>query len=286
MSRDDELGARIIADAARLRRQTDTGRVAARVFMATGRGGTGKSTFTALVSRFLEPPLLLLDIDPDQSLANMLGVSLEKERVTTEAGRVLPVRTLSDLTEELEDEDAFFEMGSGPVSMKIEVLLENFTCYRSDRFDLIAMGPRWAEGDYRVASFLFEFIIPSIGANYRNIAIDSPAGLEHLNRKVVSHVNDLFIVVDPSAKSLKHIERVRQITKAVGMTFDHLYVVGNHEFDGEAENLMRSSGEMYLGAMAHDPGVRECNLRGLSLWDLPMDSPACLTAKEILAKAG
>jgi len=67
-------------------------------------------------------------------------------------------------------------MGFGPVTLKIRMLLENFSCYRSDRFDLIAMGPRWAEGDYRVASFLFEFIIPSIGENYKNILIDSPAG--------------------------------------------------------------------------------------------------------------
>ena len=122
----------------------------------------------------------------------MLGVNLEQEQVTTEVGRVLPVKTLSDLTEELEDEETFFEMGFGPVTLKIRMLLENFSCYRSERFDLIAMGPRWAEGDYRVASFLFEFIIPSIGENYKNILIDSPAGLEHLNRRVVSRVNDLF----------------------------------------------------------------------------------------------
>ncbi len=33
--------------------------------VVTGRGGTGKSTFTALASRYLAPPILLIDLDPD-----------------------------------------------------------------------------------------------------------------------------------------------------------------------------------------------------------------------------
>ena len=47
--------------------------------VVTGRGGTGKSTFTAIASRYLAPPMLLIDIDPDQSLAEMLGIDLEEE---------------------------------------------------------------------------------------------------------------------------------------------------------------------------------------------------------------
>jgi CO dehydrogenase maturation factor len=46
----------------------------------TGRGGTGKSTFTALFSRILGEkkiePLLLVDSDPDESLADMMGINL------------------------------------------------------------------------------------------------------------------------------------------------------------------------------------------------------------------
>ncbi len=57
------------------------------VILATGRGGTGKSTFVALASRYLPPPLLMLDIDPDQSLADMLGVDLETARIKTEIER-------------------------------------------------------------------------------------------------------------------------------------------------------------------------------------------------------
>ena len=54
-----------------------------RTIVVTGRGGTGKSTFTVLMARFLSElgwkPLLLIDSDPDESLSDMLGIDMKKE---------------------------------------------------------------------------------------------------------------------------------------------------------------------------------------------------------------
>ncbi|MBW2062713.1 MAG: hypothetical protein JRI95_14295 [Deltaproteobacteria bacterium] len=285
MTRDDELGARIIAEAAKITRLTSSMENVGKITMAIGRGGTGKSTFVALLARYLKTPLLLLDIDPDQSLANMLGVELEETRVKTEINREVSLKTLSDLAEELENEDAFFEMGAGPPFVKIPLLLKNYSYYRSEKFDLFSLGPRWTEGDYRSASFLFEFIIPTIGQHYKNILIDSPAGLEHLNRRVVPRVDDLFVILDPSLKSIKHVERVKKIAQAVELQYEHLYLVGNHEFYHEAEQLIQSTGEVYMGKLDYDAVVRDYNLKGKSLWELPPDSTACLSIKELLARA-
>jgi CO dehydrogenase maturation factor len=49
-----------------------------RRIVSTGRGGAGKSTFVALMSRYLSSPSLLIDLDPDLSLADMLGLDLQK----------------------------------------------------------------------------------------------------------------------------------------------------------------------------------------------------------------
>jgi CO dehydrogenase nickel-insertion accessory protein CooC1 len=46
--------------------------------VSTGRRGTWKSTFTALVSRYIKPPTLLVDLDSDLSLADMLGFDFSK----------------------------------------------------------------------------------------------------------------------------------------------------------------------------------------------------------------
>lgn len=283
---DEDYGARLIAEAAKIARITTSTEKAGRIILSTGRGGTGKSTFVALVSRYLESPLLLLDIDPDQSLAGMLGVDLEEVKIETEIGRELPVKTLSDLTSDIEEEDAFHELGGGPPTVKIPLLLQWYTQYRSEKFDLISLGPRWTEGDYRSANFLFEFIIPSLGENYANIVVDSPAGLEHLNRRVVPDINDLFLVLDPSAKSVKHVERVKRITGEVGISYQHLYLVGNYEFDDDSEQYLKRTGETYLGRIDYDTSVKEYNLKGKSLLGLPENSPACLSIRKILSKAG
>jgi CO dehydrogenase maturation factor len=286
MYSEQDIGAEIIAAAARINRVAGSLDRAGRIILATGRGGTGKSTFVALLSRYLKPPLLLLDIDPDQSLGTMLGVDLESARVKTEADREVPVKTLSDLTSDIEDEDAFTELAGGPLTVKIPWLLRWYTQYQSERFDLISLGPKWTEGDYRSANFLFEFIIPAVGENYKSIVIDSPAGLEHLNRKVVPRINDLFVIVDPSRKSVTHVQRIKKITGQVGITYERLFLVGNYEFDDEAEQYLKDTGETYLGKMEYDVDLKKFNLTGKSLLDLPEDSPACRSIRQIMSKAG
>lgn len=278
----------IIASAAKIERMTPSAAKGktGNIIVATGRGGTGKSTFVALASRYLKPPLLLLDIDPDQSLADMLGVDLEATRIKTDIGREVKIKTVSDLAGDLVDEEAFYELGGGPPTVKIPLLLEWYVQYSSGKFALISLGPRWTTGDYRAANYLFEFVIPSIGGNYSNIFIDSPAGLEHLNRKVIPDMDDLFVILDPSMKSIKHVERVKRITAEVGINYKHLYLVGNYEFDDEAEQLLKRTGETYLGKMDYDANVKDYNLRGESLLNLPDSSPACLSARKILTKAG
>ncbi len=285
---DDEVnvGAEIIAAAARINRVTGSLEKAGRIVLATGRGGTGKSSFVALLSRYLKSPLLLLDIDPDQSLGAMLGVDLEADQDKTEAGADSPLKTLSDLTSRIEDEDAFTELGGSPATVKIPLLLQWYTQFQSERFDLISLGPKWTAGDYRSANFLFEFIIPAVGERYANIVVDSPAGLEHLNRKVVPRLDDLFVVLDPSRKSLVHVERVKRITREVGISYRRLFLVGNYEFDAEAEETLAATGETYLGKVDFDPALKRRNLRGRSLLELPDDSPACASIRRIIAKAG
>ena len=165
--------------------------------------------------------------------------------------------------------------------------IRTYCKYSSEKFDLFSLGPRWNKGDYTLANWLFEYITPSFGVNYANIIIDSPAGLEHLNRKVIASINDLFVMLDPSQKSIKHVERVKKITENVGIEYEHLYLVGNYEFDDESEQyLLNCTNEIYLGRMDYDANVKEYNLKGKSLLELSENSPACLSVKRILAKAG
>jgi CO dehydrogenase maturation factor len=107
-----------------------------------------------------------------------------------------------------------------------------------------------------------------------------------LNRKVVSDINDIFILLDPSSKSIKHIERVKDITRSVGISYNNIYLVGNYEFDRQTENYLPQKDGEYLGKIDYDGNVKTRNLTGESLLELPKESPACLSVKKILMKAG
>jgi CO dehydrogenase maturation factor len=244
--------------------------------VATGRGGTGKTTFTSLTSRFLPPPIFLIDLDPDQSLPEMLGINLKNEGIKT-------------VSESLSETIAGRKDGTGgtmSVQDRIEFLLNSQSLYEGDNFDLFVLGTKLTEGCYCAPDAIISGAIPKIIDSYDYVMIDSPAGLEHLNREIVSDIDDLFVILDPSSKSLKHIQRIKDITSSIGIEYKHFYLVGNYKFNEIAQKKLESSGEDYLGNIEYDADLAQYNLSGRSLLDLPEDSPACRSVKEILAKAG
>jgi len=44
--------------------------------------------------------------------------------------------------------------------------------------------------------------LESLTKTYKYVLIDSPAGLEHLNRRITSKVDDIFDIIDPSKNRL------------------------------------------------------------------------------------
>jgi CO dehydrogenase nickel-insertion accessory protein CooC1 len=83
---------------------------------------------------------------------------------------------------------------------------------------------------------------------------------------------------------MKHIERMKRIIEGVKITYDYFYLVGNYEFNGEVEERLQNLSQHYLGKIDYDTNVKDYNLKGKSLWDLPEDSPACLSVKNLLKK--
>ncbi len=148
-------------------------------------------------------------------------------------------------------------------------------------FDLLTLGMKLIPGCYCVPDDLLRQNIPRLAKNYKSVVIDSPAGVEHLNRKAASNINELFFV-DPSIKSINHITRVEKITKGVGIYYDHLYVIGNYEFDQTTEDYLRNVSQDYIGEIEYDKELRQYNLNGKSLLELGDDSPACLSVRRML----
>jgi CO dehydrogenase maturation factor len=247
-----------------------------KTIVTTGRGGTGKTTFVALMTKYLieqgETPLLLVDADPDQNLAEMVGVDLE------ESGR----KTIAELLSETFIESGGTTVGIAP-SKRIENRIWEQGLYEGEHFDLFAVGTKWVEGCYCLPDAALKTALGAITKQYRYILIDSPGGLEHLNRKIASDVDIIFDIIGPSRKSFAHVRRAHRVIQEVGIHYRQFLVVGGYGFPGELQNLVvTETGFPYAGTIRPDPAVAAEVLAGNSLLDISTRSPSYLSVASIL----
>ena len=251
-----------------------------KTIVTMGRGGTGKTSFVALMAKhFIEVgdiPMLLVDVDPDQNLGEMVGIDLQ------EVGK----KTISELLVETFLEEGGTTVGVPPTE-RIESKIWAKGLYEGDCFDFIAVGTKWVEGCYCLPDAALKGALGSLTKNYSYVLIDSPAGLEHLNRRITSKVDDIFDIIDPSKKSFDHVKRACRVIKEVKIDFEKFYIIGGFRFPERLENQARKATQLqFLGKIAYDEDVEECVLSGKSLLNLPSDSPAYISVKKIMEKTG
>jgi CO dehydrogenase maturation factor len=249
--------------------------------VVTGRGGTGKSTFTTLMARYLHErgvePLLLVDSDPDESLAEMMGVEMEAE------GK----QSIADVLSEILEEHKMTQMTGMTPTDKIEPFIFQECLYEGRSFfDFIGVGTKWIEGCYCLPDRSLGQIMNMWSKNYVYVIVDSPAGVEHLNRRITKKVKDVFNILDPSKKSFDNAERSHKIMKEVDIEFDNYYLVGGYRFTEALESEANKQPYRYLGRVLSDERIAEYNIAGRSLLELPEESPAYQSVKKVMAKAG
>ncbi len=247
-----------------------------KTIVTMGRGGTGKTSFVALMAKYLINtrafPVLLVDADPDQNLAEMVGVDLEA------AGK----KTIAELLSETFIEKGGTTVGIAP-SRRIENRLWEQGLYEGGNFDLIAVGTKWIEGCYCLPDAALKNALGTITRQYGYILIDSPGGLEHLNRKIASDVDIIFDIMGPSGKSFAHVRRAHRVIREVGIRFNRFLILGGHAFPATlGARAEAETGLSYAGKIDDDPVVAERVLAGESLLDLPVTSPAYRSVASIL----
>lgn len=249
--------------------------------VVTGRGGAGKSTFAALITRCLGEMgyghLLVVDSDPDGSLGEMLGINLEEE------GK----KTISEILYEVLEKRLLAKVIGVTASEKLEPLLFKEALYEGDSFfDFVAVGVKWSEGCYCVPDRALSEVMERWSENYDYIIIDSPAGIEHLNRRITKLVQDIFNILDPSKKSFDNSIRSYRLIKELDISFQSYYILGGYRFPKELEKEAESQPFPYLGRIEFDEEVYRFNLEGKPLLEIPEDSPAYVSVKAILRRAG
>ncbi len=249
--------------------------------VAIGRGGVGKTSFIALMAKYLKSKkrssILLIDADPDENLAELVGVDL------AHAG----IHTISELLFDVRQGNINERLKSFGLREKIEYLINQNALYEGEDFDLLSIGTKWVEGCYCQPNNILKGLIAGLEKNYDYILIDSPAGLEHLNRRITSSVDDIFAIIDSSKKAFGHFERAYKIISEIKIRYVNFYVLGNFRFsDGLLSSISRNPNFNYIGRLELDKNVEEFNLQGKSLLQLPEVSPMFVSIKNIVRAIG
>ena len=131
-------------------------------------------------------------------------------------------------------------------------------------------------------------IIDVLAKNYDVVLIDAPAGLEFFSRKTGQNVTDLVIVSDPSKMGIHTMKRILEITNEVDLRFENIWILGNRFPENSLRDILEKEvatiKEEYvqlLGFISNDEEISRMNIIGENLLNLPNESKAYQTAKEL-----
>ena len=248
-----------------------------RVVAVCGKGGVGKTAFTAMMARALLESksagrLLVIDADPAMGLPNTLGIS-----VTRTMGQVRESIIDAARQRSLKDRE---EIVGHLDYMVLESLVE------TDHFAFLAMGRTDSQGCFCPLNHLLRNAIGTLSRMFDTILIDGEAGLEQIQRQVVSHVDVLVILTDTSFRGRETVAHIKRLAvdeliidcSKVGVVFNKVQRQNSEELLlGFAEDL----GVEVFGVLPQDENILNFDLIGRPLMDLPEDSPALITVRSL-----
>jgi CO dehydrogenase maturation factor len=243
----------------------------------TGKGGVGKTTLGALLIHRLIArgcrPVLAVDADPNTSLDAALGVS-----ATSTIGRI------REETKEIAGKG----MATGVAKQQLLELKIAESLVETDDFDLIAMGRPEGAGCYCFANNVLKQAMTTLASNYRYILIDNEAGLENLSRRIVTKVDLLLIVADPSKRGIETLRRLYDLAKEMGIHYDKLAIVLNRlrqpELPAGLEEIQQHTGTHCVLALPDDDNLASHNESGRSLRELSPDNEVIRRIDAFLSK--
>ncbi len=244
-----------------------------------GKGGTGKTTFAALLIKYLSAhnlgTILAIDGDPSANLNLALGVALgetigrirEDTRTEVTSGRYDTSIPKSDFFE-YEVYDALVE---------------------GAHFDLIAMGRPEGPGCYCAANNILRGVIDRLGDQYDYVVIDNEAGMEHISRQTTRDVDCLFILTDMTMRGLNAAGHIKRLIQELGTRVYKAYLVINRT-NGDVPPLWQAKiqefGLELIGTLPNDPTVAQFDVVGRPIIEVSEDTPIYKAVARIANDAG
>jgi len=226
----------------------------------SGKGGTGKTTLAALLSRTLAQdgrPVIAVDADPDANLAAALGMPMEDWPV--------PISEMRDLIRERTDS----KEGYGTyfkINPDVRDLPEQYSKLVNG-VRLLTLGgvPTGGSGCICPESALLKALVTHLLLRPDEVVIlDMEAGIEHLGRATAAAVSMMIIVAEPGMRSVQTVQRIRQLAEEIHIP--QLAVVVNKVAPGMDISPITKclEGVPLLGTLSLDPEIARADLEARS----------------------
>ncbi len=232
-----------------------------------GKGGTGKTTLSALIIRYLvqngHKPVLAVDADSNATLNLALGVQVDQ----TVGGM------REDMTENI-------KQGDIPSGMSKDTYIEyqlQQTLVEAEGFDLLVMGRPEGPGCYCFANNLLRRHIDGLAKNYSYLVMDNEAGMEHLSRRTTQQVDQMFIVSEPTPVGILTAGRIKALSQELKLGVSDTRLVVNRAGSQVPQTVWDAVQEQDLDppiVLPMDELILEYTNQGRSLLEVPQDSPA------------
>lgn len=260
------------------------------IIVFTGKGGTGKTTLSALSIRyFIERNEITfgLDFDPDSHLYKLLGVPIKStlgqmvDRIHKEKKAELEPKKPIDVS----DQEYLLSL------IAQEVIVEY------EGFDLLTLGKPSLDIDcycpvYVWSEYAISQIMKSYGLPYRNIVVDCDPGTEIFPRRILDQIADnpgidhVLTVLDGSRMSLDTAKEIKdEVLRRklkVGKVSAVCTRVDDVDFQKEIEQTARDNyGIEVVGFIPTDPSIAKANLTSQNILRMPV-SPAYKATRELV----
>ena len=241
----------------------------------SGKGGVGKTTFITLMLRHLlhektGVSILAVDADPNANLDEALGLTIST--------------TISDILEENKN------MRTLADSTTTSSFLQNLekSLIKTPEFDFLAMGDPQGPGCYCYPNNILRMYLETIEKNYDFVIVDSEAGMEHISRLTIPHIDIMFVISDSTARGIRSAKRVHELIRGLQAEVNKIYLIVTKT---EANSLavladeIDQTGLQLIGDIPLDELVFQQDIIGKPLFDLPDEAISVQAVDKIIRQA-
>jgi CO dehydrogenase maturation factor len=232
-----------------------------KVIALAGKGGTGKTTIAALLTRSLlqrgQGPVLAIDADPAMNLHLALGLAAPT--------------TVGELREDLRTAQLAISRQEH-LSHQIRMALEE-----GEQVDLLAMGRPEGAGCYCAVNNMLRQILDDLGKSYRWVIVDNEAGMEHISRRTTRDVDLLLVVTDPTVRGARAARTIAAMASEVDVHVRRKMLIVNRArgpLPAELEAALDDVGLERAAIVPADDGLADLDAQGSSLLHLNGTSAA------------